>query len=71
MRYSVYTEDGAHADKVDDFDTMFDALCCYYESINEGPGGYWGDQQLEGIELAQECLDDGDEFIESIDYHEF
>ena len=28
MRYSVYTEDGAHANKVDDFDAMFDALCC-------------------------------------------
>lgn len=62
MTYNVYTEDGAHAELVDRFNTMFDALSCYYESINSGPEGIY-----EGIELAIETKD----AIESIDYHEF
>ena len=65
MLYSVYTEDGEHADKVDSFNTMFDALACYYECVNDGPVD--GDRELEGIELAIET----DDSIESIDYHEF
>ena len=61
MTYNVYTHDGSHVDLVDKFDTIFEALGCFYESIIDGYENYF-----EGIELATETDDE----IESIEYVE-
>ena len=61
--FYVGTEDGMHFDMFEHDLSIFEALCSYYDSINDGPINY-----IQGIELGYTT--DSDD-IEPIMFHSF
>ena len=61
--FYVGTDDGEHFDMFEENLSIFEALCSYYDSINDGPIGY-----IQGIELGYITAQDD---IEPILFHEF
>ena len=71
MDYYVTVDDGDHMDFVSHNDHIFEALCSYYQTINEGPNdGVSAARWLE-VEMGEIIFTGENEEMEPLLYHEF
>ena len=70
MDYYVAVDDGDHQYIVSFNDTIFEALCSYYETIHEGPNTGMISPWLE-VEMGEIIFTGENEEQEPLLYHEF
>ena len=70
MDYYVAVDDGDHQYIMSIYDTIFEALCSYYETIHEGPNTGMISPWLE-VEMGEIIFTGENEEQEPLLYHEF
>ena len=70
MDYYVAVDDGDHQYIMSNYDTIFEALCSYYETIHEGPNTGMISPWLE-VEMGEIIFTGENEEQEPLLYHEF
>ena len=70
MDYYVAVDDGDHQYIMSFYDTIFEALCSYYETIHEGPNTGMISPWLE-VEMGEIIFTGENEEQEPLLYHEF
>jgi hypothetical protein len=71
MDYYVSVDDRDHMDIIGFYDHIFDALCSYYETINEGPNDGVSAAVWLSVEMGEIIFTGENEEQEPLLYHEF
>jgi len=71
MNYYVSVDDGDHMFIVSNNDHIFEALCSYYQTIDEGPNDGVSTSRWLEVEMGETIFTGKYEEIEPLLYHEF
>ena len=71
MDYYVAVDDGDHMDICSNNDQIFEALCSFYETINQGPDDGISTTRWLSVEMGEIIFTGENEEQEPLLYHEF